>query len=80
MQVKNWLDEKDYKVLDWPPNSPDLSIIEHVWGPLKYQMRKNAKSDKKQDLLEALGSSWSTCVTPEHVEKLYCSMPARIHA
>ena len=39
--VQEWFEEhdKEFKVLTWPPNSPDLNLIEHLWDVLDKQVR-----------------------------------------
>ena len=32
--VRSWLSENVKTLADWPPNSPDLSPIENLWGKL----------------------------------------------
>ncbi|KAJ8271951.1 hypothetical protein COCON_G00108100 [Conger conger] len=38
--VQEWFEEheKEFKVLTWPPNSPDLNLIKHLWDVLNKQV------------------------------------------
>ncbi len=39
--VMDWLDEKGYSVMTWPPYSPDLNPIEMVWYRIKTYIHKH---------------------------------------
>ncbi|KAK3558540.1 hypothetical protein QTP86_019008 [Hemibagrus guttatus] len=38
--VQEWFDEHNngFEVLTWPPNSPDINLIEHLWDVLHKQL------------------------------------------
>jgi DDE superfamily endonuclease len=35
----NWFQKKKLNKLDWPPNSPDMNVIEHLWDYLDRKVR-----------------------------------------
>ncbi len=38
-RTKSWLNDHGVGVLDWPENSPDLNLINNLWGIVKRKMR-----------------------------------------
>lgn len=75
-------------MLDWPPYSPDLNPIEHVWWLLKkmlvdqYPQLSESKGESEDDvkaLEEALKDCWDQ-LPGETFDALYQSMPDRVEA
>ena len=86
--VMNWLAEKGFKLMDWPPYSLDLNPIEHIWCPLKegvYMVCPDieALTGGPARIAEALGDackmSWDT-LKDELFENLVARMPDRVEA
>ena len=76
--VQNWLLESNIKVMNWPPQSPDLNPIENVWSFIKILLDKFKVTSKKM-LMEKLKDIWSK-IPPSYLEKLVHSMPNRVQA
>ena len=80
--VQDWFEEhsSEFEVLTWPPDSPDLNPIEHLWDVLDEQVRSvEAPPRNLQELKELLLTSW--CQIPQHTFRgLVESMPQRVMA
>ena len=48
--------ENKIRVIDWPPNSPDLNPIENLWGFLKNKLRDQKYT--KNQLISKIHSIW----------------------
>jgi transposase len=78
--VQSWLSEQPFSVLEWPPQSPDLNPIEHLWAIVK---RRLAQYDNPPsgmvELWERIEEVWEN-IGAEECKSLVESMPKRIEA
>ncbi|CAF3295376.1 unnamed protein product [Rotaria sp. Silwood2] len=75
--VKHWLDENHVERLIWPPFSPDLNPIEHIWDELERRMKKHQPKNEKE-LRELLQLEWDN-IGEEVTKKLVESFPNRLY-
>lgn len=73
-----WLLYNCPKVIDTPPQSPDLNPIENLWDELGRRVQKHHVTSKTQ-LREILQREWNA-IEPECCLKLVDSMPKRLRA
>ena len=87
-KIRDWLEEHGITVMEWPPYSPDLNPIEHLWFPLKkavYEVRPDIESvpggdEKVREVLsEALEEAWAR-LDRELMDTLIRSMESRVKA
>lgn len=76
--VKNFLQQKKIKILQWPSQSPDLNPIEHLWEELDRHVRRQNYSNKKEFFI-ALSREWSN-IPKDRIIKLVDSIPNRCAA
>jgi hypothetical protein len=86
--VRRWFLEKGIPTMDWPPYSPDLNPIEHVWWLLKKMLidqypELSAGSGEAEDDYKAIEEALKDCwdqIPGETLDALYQSMPNRVEA
>ena len=54
--IMQHLNNRGFQLLDWAPNSPDISPIETAWSLLKKEIRKRNVS--KEELWQACENVW----------------------
>jgi transposase len=73
-----WFEDNDIDVLEWPPQSPDLNPIEHLWNEIDRRMRRSSAGFHTQDQLwDAVQKAWVE-MDIEFLNRLIESMPERI--
>jgi len=78
--VKKWFEDNSVKLLaDWPPNSPDLNVIETCWNLMKRKVSAHSPTSEN-DLKTILRQVWVNEISQEYCKTLIRSMPSRIQA
>lgn len=76
--VKSFISSQNVQLLNWPPYSPDLNIIENVWGWLTRKVYEGGRQyNNKESLIEAIKDAW-TEISLDYLMSLYRSMKDRI--
>ncbi|KAK4520233.1 uncharacterized protein ATC70_008365 [Mucor velutinosus] len=81
--TKQWFTDNGFnpdEIMDWPPQSPNLNPIEHVWHLLKLRLNKYPnRPSTKEELEWRINIQWYK-ITEKECQKYIDSMPARIKA
>ena len=73
--AQKWFKDNEINVLDWPPQSPDLNPIEHLWSHLKRQLAGyEEEPEGMNELWERTEAEWNS-IPLEECLKLFESMP-----
>lgn len=74
--ITNFLNNVGVTTLDWPPQSPDLNIIENVWSLLK-RKRTVSLNKTREETISEISFLWKE-VSPEILQNLVDSVPRRL--
>lgn len=76
--TKDWLQERNIPILEWPANSPDLNPIENLWGILVRAVYSSGRQfSTKEELKDEILKQWDL-ITEDTLLSLVKSMPNRI--
>ena len=77
--TKTWLNGQNINILNWTPYSPDMNIMEKIWGILvkKVYINGNGFENLKIDLEKAIQKAQSE-ISQNEIFKLFESLPHRV--
>lgn len=75
-RTRDWLAEHNIETIDWPPYSPDLNAIEHVWSMLKRKFKRNAPTTA-EEAIALIHRIWND-FNREYAQNLMNSMPSKL--
>lgn len=81
--VQKFLENHKIQVINWPPYSPDINIMENIWFYLKEELIKLNVAHSKKELWLNVGITMEQMWTSEMTKKandLYESLPDRMEA
>jgi transposase len=78
--ISAWFRERSIHVLPWPPQSPDVSVIETAWGWVDDAIRKrHPLPSNKDQLWQAVQEEWAKLDVLK-IRSLFTTFPHRIRA
>ncbi|CDF33202.1 unnamed protein product [Chondrus crispus] len=76
-RVRQFFEEEEVPVMDWPAKSPDLNPIENLWGLLARAVYAGCRQfDNVEELKEAVWEAWDN-ITTDILKSLLGSMQRR---
>jgi len=78
--ARDFLHSNNVELLPWPPQSPNLNLIEEFWSILESGLRKHKPGPSNiQELEKMVIEEWKS-IPKEIYQNLNSSMPSRIQA
>lgn len=74
--VSKYIADENINILEWPPQSPDLSPIENTWAWLKTKISESGPRNLTE-LKDLIIETWQS-FTPEMCRKYVLSLPRRL--
>jgi|tagenome__1003787_1003787.scaffolds.fasta_scaffold20698186_1 transposase len=79
-KTAKWKLDNAIPLLPWPPQSPDINPIEHLWDELERRVRgRNVLPKNEDELFDFLLEEWER-IPMSKLENLVDSMPRRVQA
>jgi hypothetical protein len=86
-KIQDWLEIHGVETSDWPPYSPDLNPIEHIWSWMNQWINQNhpellqmGRCEESYEVLyEAIQKAW-WAVPQEYIDHLIRGMVKRVEA
>ena len=75
--TKNFFEQNNVQLIQWPAMSPDLNIIEHIWFFMKNKVERR-EPKTLQELRQFILNSWNE-ITPQYINNLYESITPRLN-
>ncbi|GBN42100.1 hypothetical protein AVEN_209179-1 [Araneus ventricosus] len=77
-----WFEEHtdEFHLMSWPPNSPDLNPMEHMWDVMERQLRAQTPPCPNISTLRDLFLDIWYNLSPVMYQKLVATMPRRVAA